>query len=70
MTIPVIIYVIGVIIGYLSFKKYVTGGGTGSWTVGMRIQGIFASIFASWLVVIVCYLLIWSDKAGDKKATW
>lgn len=69
MTILFIIYGIGTLLGYLSYKDYMTEGGL-SWTQEERAWGIFISL-GSWIMVMSWVVnKILKAVSSDKPASW
>jgi hypothetical protein len=68
MMIFLIIWISGIIPGYLSFKEqmYKECG----WTVGDRRTGIFLAVCASWVNIAVWLIVRWVNCAENKPAKW
>ena len=65
----VFIYLIGVILAYLSYRKYWTMDGE-NWTVGHRRKGVIFAIIANWFMLIVYTMATISISENDKPASW
>lgn len=67
--IKIIIYLIGIPLGYLSMKNFVSESGKLGWTVGDRCLAMGFSLFswASVLTGLICKLI---TTRNDKPAKW
>jgi hypothetical protein len=68
MVLWIIVYLVGVVLGYISFKKWMIGGGC-AWSVANRWMGLFLSLF-SWVTVFAGVILIYLETCADKPAKW
>lgn len=67
MILLLIIYLIGIPFGYLSYKRCITRDASLDWTKGDRVVGLVISL-ASWMNVVADFLFNLSEN--NKKASW
>lgn len=71
MDIRLIIYLIGIPIGYLCFRHYYTKICGLEWTIGLRRFGFVVSLMS--LVNVIVWLIMmlgYSGSKDNKKANW
>lgn len=66
----VLIYLTGVIVAYITGKKYISDNGRLGWTAGDRRKEITLSILFTWLAVIVNMISMITFPNDDKPVKW
>lgn len=68
--IVLVIWITGIIPGYLAFKKGFTLDGE-DWTVGLRRIALFSAVAISWINIFALLFLIFINSVGsNRKANW